>query len=414
VTVERRVSRRTLLRAGFFSLAGALAAACTLRLPSPSPTSGATGTGTPAASPSSVPLPTGSAAPTPPAAPLRRRIARLLVVGFRGFGVDDAPWLRRAIEDEGLGGVILFDKDGRRQGPRNIESPQQVRRLIADLRRLALDRELIVAIDQEGGKVTRLSDAYGFPAVVSEAAVGTQSEAAVETWADGIATTLASVGVNLNLAPVVDLDVNPDNPSIGAIGRAFSSDPVVVARDAAIEVRAHRQHDVRTTLKHFPGLGSATAHTDLTVADVTDTWSPIELDPYRALLGDGLVDLVMAANVVNGQIDPGVPASLSRATVTGLLRDGLGWDGPVITDDLQAGSITQAFGADDAVRLALEAGNDLLLFANQQVYDRAVVTRILDLVEGLVADGGLSAARIDESVARIDRTFPLGTAAGAG
>lgn len=414
MTFERRVSRRTLLRAGLYGLGSALAAACASRLAPPSPSTGAPGTGMPAASPSSAPLPTGTAAPTPPQAPLRRRIARLLIVGFRGFAVDDAPWLRRAIEDEGLGGVILFDKDGRRQGPRNIESPDQVTRLISDLRDLAPGRELIVAIDQEGGKVTRLSDAYGFPAVTSEAAIGSESEAAVEVWAEGIATTLASVGVNLNLAPVVDLDVNPENPSIGAVGRAFSSDPVVVARDAAIEVRAHRRHGVRTTLKHFPGLGSATAHTDLTVADVTDTWSQTELDPYRALLGEGLVDLVMAANVVNGQIDPGVPASLSAATVTGLLRDGLGWDGPVITDDLQAGAITQVSGADDAVRLALEAGNDLLLFANQQVYDRAVVTRVLDLVEGLIADGNMSAARVDEAVARIDRTFPFGAAGTTG
>jgi beta-N-acetylhexosaminidase len=180
----------------------------------------------------------------------------------------------------------------------------------------------------------------------------------------------------------------------------------VVARDATLEVLAHRARGVRTALKHFPGLGSATANTDFGVADVSRTWSTKELTPYMSLLGQGLVDVVMAGNLVNGQIDPLAPASLSRGTVTDLLRDELGWGGVVITDDMQAGAITAAFGTEDAIALALDAGNDLLLFANQQVYDPDVVAGTLDLIEGMVTDGRIDEARIDRSYARVAVLFP--------
>jgi beta-N-acetylhexosaminidase len=408
-------SRRRFLHAAALGATGLALAACA---PATTPTPGNTGSapsGTTPAPTGTTPAPTGtasgSASAPPPQGSLRERIARLLVVGFRGLTVGPDDWIARAIVEQGLGGVILFDRHQRAGRVRNVESPGQVTQLIADLRALAPARELIVAIDQEGGHVTRLSPAYGFPKVTSEAAIGEAGDTAVQAWADGLAGTLAEVGVNLNLAPVVDLDVNPDNPAVGAIDRAFSADSAVVARDAAIEMRAHRARGVRTTLKHFPGLGSATVNTDYGVADVTSTWTPIELQPYRDLLGLGLVDVVMAAHVVNGQIDPNAPASLSAATVTGLLRGTLGWDGLVVTDDLGAAAITDAFGFDDAITLALDAGVDLLLIANQQHYDPKVVTRIVDLLERLIGEGRITESRINESVVRVERLFPSVAAA---
>src|SRR5262245_52956106 len=352
------ITRRVFLRvAGLTAGAAALAACGPAQgtLPPPSPT----GAGTPPSttSPSASPASTSSASPTPepPGTPsptatgptLRQKIARMLIVGFRGLTLDEAPWVATAIRDQDLGGVILFDRDAKRGPTRNIANPDQVRRLVADIRALRRDRQVIVTIDQEGGLVTRLAPKYGYPAVSSEEAIGEAGDTAVRTWADGIATTLEDAGINLNFAPVVDLNVNPTNPAIGALHRAFSADPAVVSRDAEIEVSAHRAHGVRTALKHFPGLGSASVNTDFGVADVTDTWTDRELDPYRDLIGRDLVDLVMAAHVVNGQIDPNAPASLSHPTVTGLLRRQLGFEGPVVTDDMQAAAITQAFGADD-------------------------------------------------------------------
>jgi len=399
--MERMLSRRAVLKAAAVGAGGLVLAACAPTSSAPAGSPGATGGAASGPPQSAGPTPEGSPNPVP----LRQRIARLLVVGFRGLRVEVDDWIASNIAVDGLGGVILFDKDAS-QATRNVRSPRQVSRLVSDLKALAPGRELIVAIDQEGGLVTRLSPAYGFPPVASEEAIGAKGDADVTTWADGLVATLADVGINLNLAPVVDLNVNRKNPAIGALDRAFSADPAVVARDAAIEVQAHRAEGIRTTLKHFPGLGSATSNTDFGVADVTKTWTQTELDPYRDLLAQGLVDVIMSGHLVNGQIDPSAPASLSRGTVTDLLRDELGWDGVVITDDLQAGAITDNFGKEDAIALALDAGNDLLLFANQQVYDPAIVGWAIDLIEGFVTSGRIAEARIDRSYERVTALFP--------
>jgi beta-N-acetylhexosaminidase len=241
--------------------------------------------------------------------------------------------------------------------------------------------------------------------VTSQAQIGARGLEGVELWAENLAQTLLDVGVTLNLAPVLDLNVNPDNPAIGALNRSFSPNARIVSNAASVEINAHRLRGIRTAVKHFPGLGSATANTDFGVADVTATWTDRELDPYRVLLEQGALDLVMVGNLLNGQIDDSAPSSLSHATVTGLLREQIGFDGPVITDDLQAVAITSAFGAEEAIRLAIEAGCDVLLFANQQVYDPEIVGRVVDVVEGLVRDGRLTEARIDESLARVEALF---------
>ncbi|HKG56441.1 MAG TPA: glycoside hydrolase family 3 N-terminal domain-containing protein, partial [Candidatus Limnocylindrales bacterium] len=269
-----------------------------------------------------------------------------------------------------------------------------------------------VSIDQEGGVVTRLSPAHGFPAVASQATIGRGTVAAARGWASGLTATLASVGVNLNFAPVVDLNVNPRSPAIGALGRSFSADPDVVVAMATAEIEAHGERQIRTAIKHFPGIGSSTTNTDFGVADVTKTWTRRELEPFRRLIAAGTpdaagrLDVVMAGHVVNGQLDPEHPASLSKATVTGLLRGELGWNGIVVTDDLQAVAIQKAFGVDEAVLLALEAGNDLLLFANQQVYDPNIVDRVVDVVATAVESGRLPQSRIDEAWDRVDQIGP--------
>ena len=406
------MTRRDVLRAMLLGVVAGVLAACGRALGSPSPVPGpsASTSTTPATSSSPATVaPTSQPSPTPVgggALTLREKIARMLVVGFRGRTLEDLDWLKHYVAVLGVGGVILFDRDQETGQPRNVESPEQVRALVAEIKALAPQREVIVAIDQEGGIVTRLSPKHGFPALASEAAIGETGDSNVQAWADGLVATLAAAGINLNFAPVVDLNVNPDNPAVGALDRAFSEDAAVVSRDAEIELQAHRAKGIRTALKHFPGLGSATANTDFGVADVTATWTSKELDPYRALIGTGLMDLVMAAHVVNGQIEANVPASLSTATITGLLRGELGWEGIVVTDDLQAAAITETFGADDAVALAIEAGCDLLLFANQQLYDPERALKVIDLVERLVEQGRIPESRIDESVARLEQRFP--------
>lgn len=403
--MTRPISRRDVLLGGLSAGASVILVACGAAGPTPSPSpspSPVSSGGGPSSAPTPSATVTAASTPSPTPRPsLESKIARLLVVGFRGLTVDAAGPVAKAISEDGLGGVILFSRDQLTGGPRNITSPSQLTKLVADLRALAPDRTLLVAVDQEGGRVARLSPGTGFPAFAGEHEIATKGDKAIEAWARSIATTLASVGINLNLAPVVDLDVDPDGPAIGALGRSFSADPAAVTHDATIEVRAHRDAGVRTALKHFPGLGSASTNTDFGVADVTKTWSPRELQPYRAMIAAGDVDSIMVGNLVNGQVDPDAPASLSAPTVTGLLRGQLGWDGVVVTDDLGAGAITESFGADDAIRLALAAGNDLLLFANQQAYDPDLASHVVAIISGLVRDGTISKDRIDESYARV-------------
>jgi beta-N-acetylhexosaminidase len=338
-------------------------------------------------------------------AALRRKIASLLVVGFRGERVNQDDWIVRAVND-GLGGVILFDRDLETKSARNITSPEQVTALVKTLRDASPGR-LIVSIDQEGGQTSRLNPSNGFPATKSEAEVGAaNSPSTTRDWAQGLVASLTQIGVNFNYAPVVDLNVNPESRAIGKLGRSFSANPDVVVNNATEEIEVHRAARVKTNLKHFPGSGSAAGNTDFEVVDVSDTWSEKELEPFQRLIQAGLADSVMAAHILNNRFDSMFPASLSSNTVTGLLRGQLGWQGPVVSDDMQAAAITRRYGAAEAVALALQAGLDLLVFANQQVYNPAIVDQTIDTVIDLVRSGRLTEARIDESVARVDTLRP--------
>ena len=307
----------------------------------------------------------------------------------------------RAIRDDGLGGVILFDRDHLTGGRRNITSRAQLTDLVATLREAARPRRLIVAVDQEGGRVSRLNAGDGFTTPPSEASIGRSDDPAeARQIARRTATTLAGVGIDFNLAPVVDLNVNPSNPSIGALGRSFSPDPDVVVSLATAMIRGHHDEKVLTAIKHFPGLGSATGDTDVDIVDISKTWSRAELEPFRRLAASGLPDAVMVGNALNTQLDRRNPSTLSSATV-GLLREQLGWDGVVITDDLQAGAIRKSFSDDETVRLALAAGEDLLLYANQQVYVADLAKRTIDRVVKLVGAGAISEERLQASAARV-------------
>ena len=205
---------------------------------------------------------------------------------------------------------------------------------------------------------------------------------------------------------MVDLDVEPANPVIGGLERSFSADPDVVTRHAAEVVKAHRERGVLTCLKHFPGHGSSRADSHLGFTDVTESWSRKELEPYARLIGARLCDSVMTAHIFNAALDPDLPATLSTKVITGLLREGMAYDGPVISDDMQMKAISANFGLEDAVLKAVDAGVDILVFANNSVFDPDIAASAIGIIRQAVRAGKIGEERIDRSYSRITRRCP--------
>jgi beta-N-acetylhexosaminidase len=338
---------------------------------------------------------------------LRTKIGQMLLIGFRGTTADARSPIVAEITRNAVGGVVLFDRVGGRASTiRNISSPAQLRTLVATLQAAGMatppGAPLIVAVDQEGGSVARLSPRFGFPATYTAASLGARNDPAfTRAQGEAIGRTLASVGINLNLAPVVDVNINPRNPAIGRNGRSFSSDPRRVISQAGAFVDGQHAVGVRTTLKHFPGQGSAAGDTHLGVVEVTRRWTDAELRPFGALIASGQADAVMTGHIFNARLDPAHPATLSARVVTGLLREQLGFRGVVISDDMQMGAIRAAYGWDEAVALAIAAGVDILTIADPPTRGASLVTHTIDLIEDLVASGRISEARIDASYDRI-------------
>lgn len=331
-------------------------------------------------------------------------LGQMLLVGFRGLTVDEQHPIVADIRQRHLGGVVLFDIDGPgRSRVRNVESPEQMRALTASLQ-AAASIPLLIAVDQEGGKVARLSPRHGFPETPSHQRLGESADpAATSEAAAAMAQTLAQAGVNLNLAPVVDLNSNPDNPIIARYERSFGADPVLVSQLAAAFIEAHHQQGVLCCLKHFPGHGSATTDSHHGLVDLSDSWAQEELLPYADLIPVGLADSIMTAHVFNARLDPLFPATLSRATIEGLLRSQLGYDGVVISDDMQMGAIRGYYGYDDAVVAAVEAGVDILAISNNVLYEEDVVSRTVQILRGAVASGRIPRGRIEQSYRRIQQ-----------
>ncbi|MBV1765840.1 MAG: glycoside hydrolase family 3 [Pseudodesulfovibrio sp.] len=330
-------------------------------------------------------------------------IGQMLMAGFRGFTVDEQSPIVRDIRERNLGGVVLFDYDVALASPnRNIDTPAQVARLTAALAGFATT-PLLVAVDQEGGRVQRLKPARGFTGSPSAKELGVMDDAAIKAAGAGVGATLRQAGFNLDFAPVADVDVNPDSPAIGRLGRSFSADPARVGRCAGLFLAGLASQGVTGCLKHFPGHGSAGTDSHLGVTDVTATWTSDEMKPYRMLIEQGAARMIMTGHIFNARLDPDHPATLSHATITTLLRGELGFDGVIITDDMDMKAITERYGRDEAVRLAIEAGADILLFGNNLTYDPDVVRQTHALIKAMVRDGVISQTRIRQSHDRIMR-----------
>ena len=345
--------------------------------------------------------------PRPAPDPARLRIADLLLVGFTGTQVAGNEEVRRLVCDVKVGGLLLFERYTSGQ-PRNMVSPEQVSALTRDLQALAArcaGRPLFIAVDAEGGRVMRLSPRLGYPPTPSAREVGERDDPAfTEAEARRMGLMLREAGINWNLAPVVDVAVNPSNPAVVALGRTYSADPARVSAHARAFVQGMHEAGVLTALKHFPGHGSSRSDSHQGFTDVSDTaLLSVELRPYRALIAAGMADSVMTAHVFNRGLDPWDPATLSRFTVRRVLRGWLHYDGVAVSDDLLMGAIAQHYGLEDAAVLALGAGVDVLLISQNtgRVDDRAA-ERVVAAITRAIAEGKLSETAVTAAVHRVD------------
>jgi beta-N-acetylhexosaminidase len=324
------------------------------------------------------------------------KIGQMILIGYPGTTVD-----QRVLEEVRagkVGSIILFEK--------NIPASNSfiaVKKVIWTYQQAATI-PLFVGIDQEGGRVNRLKTKYGFPASITAAAMAkSQSLDSVRIYAEATASTLAGLGININFAPVVDLATNPDNPIIAKYGRAFSAKEDSVTLMAKEFIRQHHKYNVLTSLKHFPGHGSSKADTHLGIADVTTTWNEKELIPYRELIDSGYVDAVMTSHIVNKSLDSaGNPGTLSRDIIEGILRKRLKFDGVVFSDDMQMHAITKHYGLEEAIKLAVNAGVDIMTFSNNiSGTEERTVDKVHEIIKAFVQKGEIPAARIDQSYRRI-------------
>ncbi|MDX2129928.1 MAG: glycoside hydrolase family 3 N-terminal domain-containing protein [Chloroherpetonaceae bacterium] len=336
------------------------------------------------------------------------KIGQMLCVGFRGMYVDSAKEVIRDIQTYHLGSVILFDYDVERKiSYRNISSPSQVKALLRGLDSITFlntSLRLLKGIDQEGGKVNRLKMKYGFPFFPSAASLGNLSNRdSTKHYAALTAKSLMESGFNLNFAPVLDLNQNPDNPVIGKIERSFSGNPDTVILNASIFIDEAAQRGIHSVVKHFPGHGSSRNDSHLGVTDVSETWSDIELIPFAKLIEKNGSISVMTAHLFNRNWDTLYPATLSQSVVSGILRKKMNFKEVIFSDDLQMKAVTDQFGFEQTLYLAIEAGVDILVFGNNLVYDSNLVPKAHAAIKNMVTSGKVSKKRIDESFQRIAR-----------
>jgi beta-N-acetylhexosaminidase len=325
---------------------------------------------------------------------LAEKVGQMMMMGFDGLKPPShiLEWLASGR----LGGLYLFS--------RNIESPAQVRRLIADCREAA-KYPILAGIDQEGGLVARLRE--GFTESPGAMALGASGKPQLaEDIARMMGLELAALGINWNFAPVADLAQQSDNPSIGT--RAVGRDPQLVSDIVSAQIRGFQRAGVAATVKHFPGLGKSMIDTHEAAATVSSCLSTLyeeDLLPFRAAIAAG-VGCVMLTHVMYEDLDSELPATLSPRIVDGLLREKLGYDGAVCTDCMEMKAIADNFDPGESAVLTVAAGSDMTLFSHSRERQEAAYEAVLEAAKS----GRLSEDRINQSVARIQalkRRFPL-------
>ncbi|MBO4480452.1 MAG: glycoside hydrolase family 3 protein [Alphaproteobacteria bacterium] len=347
---------------------------------------------------------------------LDEMVGQMIMTGFHGDGENQNPeefaTVLNQIEQGKIGGVILFDVDVSgllAQGydiveakkqifSSNIKNVTQVKKLTTTLQSAA-PRKLLIAIDQEGGNIQRLKPEHGFAPIPSAVEMAKTTPEQTYHVAYDLGNRLADLGINVDFAPLLDVNVNPDSPAIGAKERSFSENPDVVTKFAGAFANGLADAKIAYSYKHFPGHGSAGADTHAGLTDVTKTYQEYELSPWRDLLKDASpYTMVMVAHIVNQNIDT-LPASLSKKTIQ-MIRD-MGFNGVVVSDDMDMGAIANEYGIETAIQMAIDAGNDILVFGNNLTFDKNRGSDVNATIVKMVNEGKISKSRIRESYRRI-------------
>ena len=323
-----------------------------------------------------------------------KEIANMFIVGFYAKNNKE---IKSDICNKGLGGVILFQKSPVKRGAyKNFYDAASLKQLTNYLKKCGA--KPLIAVDQEGGVVQRVKVKYRYPSAAKVATLGLKRADNIYT---NMAYELKSLGVNLNLAPVADLALNPKNRVIVKWGRSYGSDVKSVVNYNRVFINAMHKYNIATSLKHFPGHGSSLGDTHKGFVDVTKLWQKVELEPYKYL--KNLSDTVMVAHIFNRRLDSKYPASLSKKIVNGILRKEIGFSKVVISDDMQMGAIKKYYGLKQSIKLAINAGVDILLFANQ-VHPNRVVTidKLIAITRELLNEGKISESSIKDANIRIN------------
>lgn len=332
---------------------------------------------------------------------VEKKVGQMIMVGFHGVSKDDS-WTQRVakqLKEGKIGGVVFYGY--------NIEVPEQFSDLTNHLKKSS--PQALFALDEEGGRVQRLAESKGFIDFPSAkyVAKNLSKERAYSLYTK-MAQELKKYGVNYNFAPVVDLDIDPDSPAIGALDRSYSSSVKKVVEFSEAFIEAHKKEGVITSLKHFPGHGSARGDTHKGITDVTGLWSEIELEPFRELIDKGLAKSIMSAHIIDRSVDT-LPASLSKKWLDKLRVD-MEYKGVIISDDLQMGAIAKEFSLEETVIKAINAGNDIILFSNYFSPDPELPEKVAKIIKDALRSGEVSRSQIEASIKRIEKlkraTYP--------
>ncbi|MBD3796880.1 MAG: N-acetylmuramoyl-L-alanine amidase [Campylobacterales bacterium] len=318
-------------------------------------------------------------------------IAKMLIVGFEDENFD--PTYQ-------LGGVILFDKNLKDPSKtKNIISPEQLK-VLTDKIKKSKNAPYFIAVDQEGGKVARLKTTQGFFQAPSAKEIATLPLQEVNTLYEKHSLMLQNEGINMNFAPVLDLSLNSDNKVIAGLDRSYGETPGQVLKYAKIMIEEQNKTNVISVVKHFPGHGSSLEDSHKGFVDVSNTWNEIELSPYKELIVENKLDAIMTAHVFNKHLDPAYPATLSYNVNTKILRQKLGFEGVIVSDDMQMKAISDHYSLKEAVTLAINAGVDMLVFGNQ--LGSNTPQELVDTIFTQIKNGKIPLKRIVEANKKIE------------